>query len=61
MATIALHTGFRISEVYNLQWKDVDFDKNTISVIPKHDFTPKDNEFRTVPLNQYLKLPKEFI
>ncbi|MCA6071146.1 MAG: tyrosine-type recombinase/integrase [Endomicrobium sp.] len=26
-----------------------------MSVIPKHDFTPKDNEFRTTPLNQYLK------
>ncbi|MDR2427221.1 MAG: tyrosine-type recombinase/integrase [Endomicrobium sp.] len=55
MIIIALYTGFRISEVYYLQWQDVDFDKNLISVNPKHDFTPKDYEFRSIPINANLK------
>jgi site-specific recombinase XerD len=55
MAVIGLYTGFRISEVYNLQWKDINFENNTISVMPKHNFTPKDNEFRSIPLNIKLK------
>jgi len=55
MIMIALYTGFRISEVLNLQWSDVDFTKNLISVNPKHDFTPKDYEFRAIPINAQLK------
>ncbi|MCL1971861.1 MAG: site-specific integrase [Endomicrobia bacterium] len=55
MITIALYTGFRIGEVYNLQWQDVDFIKNLISVAPKHNWTPKDYEFRSIPMNASLK------
>ncbi|MDR3275424.1 MAG: tyrosine-type recombinase/integrase [Endomicrobium sp.] len=55
MAVIGLYTGFRISEVYNLQWKDINFESNAVSVTPKHNFTPKDNEFRSIPLNIKLK------
>jgi site-specific recombinase XerD len=55
MITIALYTGFRLAEICSLQWQDIDFISDTISVNPKHGFTPKSNEFRTIPLNQYLK------
>jgi site-specific recombinase XerD len=56
MVEIAINAGLRISEVYNLQWKDVNFDKEapTISVVPKHNFIPKDYESRTIPLNANL-------
>lgn len=55
MMVIALYTGFRISEVYHLHWQDIDFDKNFISVTPKQDFTPKDYEFRSIPINSHLR------
>ena len=50
MIEVGLYTGFRIGEVYALQWQDVDFAKNTISIMPKHNWTPKDYEFRTISL-----------
>lgn len=52
---IALYTGFHFSEVLNLQWKDTDFTKEIVSINPKHNFTPKNYEFRTIPLNKELK------
>lgn len=55
MIMIGIYTGFRISEVFNLQWKDINFEAETISVNPKHNFTPKSYEFRTIPLNKILK------
>jgi integrase len=55
MFMIALYTGFRFSEVLNLQWQDIDLINNSISVNPKHNFTPKDYEFRAIPLNKELK------
>ncbi|MDR3306983.1 MAG: site-specific integrase [Endomicrobium sp.] len=55
MIMISLYTGFRLSEVFNLQVQDIDFSKDTISVNPKHGFTPKNYEFRTIPLNKELK------
>jgi integrase len=55
MIIIALYTGFRIGEIFNLQWQDVDFIKNFISVVPKHNWTPKDYEFRSIPINAKLK------
>jgi site-specific recombinase XerD len=55
MVMIALYTGFRISEVYNLQWQDINFEDNKISVVPRASFTPKDHEFRSLPLNSKLK------
>ncbi|MDR3112989.1 MAG: site-specific integrase [Endomicrobium sp.] len=55
MIIISLYTGFRISEVFNLQWKDIDLEKNLISVSPKHNWTPKNYEFRAIPINAQLK------
>ncbi|MDR2812072.1 MAG: tyrosine-type recombinase/integrase, partial [Endomicrobium sp.] len=55
MIMISLYTGFRLSEVFNLQFQDIDFNKDTISVNPKHGFIPKNYEFRTIPLNKELR------
>ncbi len=55
MIMIALYTGFRIGEIFNLQWQDVDFIKNDIRVSPKHNWTPKDYEFRSIPIHPTLK------
>jgi site-specific recombinase XerD len=55
MIIIALYTGFRLAEIAALQWSDVDFVSEIISCNPKHGFTPKSNEFRTIPLNEHLR------
>lgn len=45
-------TGFRMQEGMYLEWKDVDFTHNTVSVRskPALGFEPKDSEERSVPL-----------
>ena len=37
----AIHTGMRKSELFNLQWSDVDFDKREINIQPKDDWHTK--------------------
>jgi integrase len=45
MIMISLYTCFRLSEIFNLQVQDIDFNKDTISVNPKHGFIPKNYKF----------------
>lgn len=46
---IAFHTGMRMGEIRNLKWKDIDFKNRIISAD-----TTKNNERRTIPINQTL-------
>jgi integrase len=42
----ALNTGRRVGELFNLQWSDVDLEKNILNV-----FAPKTGKTRPVPIN----------
>jgi integrase len=43
----------RKSELENLEWRDVDFDRRKIKIAVKDDWTPKTNE-REIPVNDGL-------
>jgi len=45
--TIALHTGLRRGEIFNLEWRDLDFDRETIEVRES-----KSGKKRLVPMNR---------
>ncbi len=48
-----LNTGMRKSELENLEWSDVDFDRKKIKIVVKDDWSPKTNE-REIPINDGL-------
>ena len=48
-----LNTGMRKSELENLEWSDVDFNRRKIKIAVKDDWTPKTNE-REIPINDGL-------
>jgi len=48
-----LNSGMRKSELENLEWRDVDFDRRKIKIAVKDDWTPKTNE-REIPVNDGL-------
>jgi len=54
--TLAYCCGLRISEILNLTWPDIDFEKNLLRVVGKCgckgtvDWSPKDKDLRVVPL-----------
>jgi site-specific recombinase XerD len=48
-----LSTGMRKSELENLEWPDVDFDRRKIKIVVKDDWSPKTNE-REIPVNDGL-------
>ncbi len=48
-----LSTGMRKSELENLEWADVDFDRKKIKIVVKDDWSPKTNE-REIPINDGL-------
>jgi integrase len=51
-----LYTGFRFNELASLRWKDIDFEKDLISVCERPGFTAKThNAYRTIPLADALK------
>lgn len=50
-----LYTGMRRNELFNLDWQDIDFARDIITVRNKDDFTTKSKNFRTIPLNNALK------
>jgi integrase len=61
----ALNTGMRLSELLNLEWKDIDFKNRIIRVDNKLDHHTKNYEPRSVPMNSCLysvlqKIPRHF-
>jgi site-specific recombinase XerD len=48
-----LNTGMRKSELLNLTWDDVDFERRKVKIIEKADWSPKTNE-RQIPINEGL-------
>lgn len=51
----ALYTGMRRNELFNLEWKDIDFNRNVVTIRNKEGFTTKSKKFRTIPLHDTLK------
>lgn len=51
----AIGEGMRRREVFNLDWPDIDFDRNTITIVNKPGFTIKTKKFRTIPLAKNVK------
>jgi site-specific recombinase XerD len=45
------NTGCRVSEIVNLKWSDIDFDKEIIT-IGSSDFTTKSKKQRIIPMNR---------
>lgn len=50
MIRVAVGTGLRRGELLNLQWGDVDLDKEQLMVRHREDFAPKNGQERVVPL-----------
>ena len=50
--TVAGNTGMRLSELLNLKWSSVSFDKKQIGVVNTEDFTTKSGKSRIVPMNE---------
>ncbi len=56
MIALGYCCGLRLSEVLNLTWSDVDFERNQVRIVRKigserqDAWTPKDKDMRTVPL-----------
>ena len=48
-----LNTGMRKSELENLEWADIDFNRRKIKIRAKDDWSPKTNE-REIPINEGL-------
>jgi len=53
--TTYLLTGMRRGELENLEWRDIDFKRNLITVRVRQDFQPKGREARGIPLHPDLK------
>jgi integrase len=51
---ILLHTGLRKSELANLEWDDVDFERKVIKVTAKDGWCPKGKRDREIPMNDEL-------
>ncbi|MFH1310460.1 MAG: tyrosine-type recombinase/integrase [Candidatus Omnitrophota bacterium] len=49
-----LSTGLRKSELENLEWRDIDFDRKKLKIVAKDDWAPKTNE-REIPINENLQ------
>ncbi|GEM_PF-5729311 len=54
---ISLHTGFRLNEVINLEWKNIDFEKGTIELYNKEEiqFKTKSRKPRTIVIDSDFK------
>ena len=50
----ALQTDMRRSEIFNLEWSDLDFRNRTITVNNKEDWHTKNYEPRTIPMTNFL-------
>ena len=47
-------TGFRLSELTNFRWEDIDWNRKIITIQSHDDFQPKDYQIRTVPIREEL-------
>lgn len=47
-------TGFRLSELTNLRWENINWKRKTLTVQAVDDFQPKDHQIRTIPLHDEL-------
>ncbi len=50
-----LYTGMRIEEIYGLEWQDIDFKENSITVKRGGTIITKSKKERTIPLPEKLK------
>ncbi len=48
----ALHTGCRLSEILNIQIKDINYDENFITIRNKADFKTKTGKIRQIPISE---------
>jgi site-specific recombinase XerD len=55
IAKFGLNSGFRLNEILNLQWNDIDFSNETITIRNKATFRTKSGKIRVVPLTNKLK------
>ena len=55
---MAVHTGLRKSELLNLKWSDIDFERQTVTVQAKDDWHTKNYKSRTIHVNSGLKVPR---
>lgn len=55
LVATAIYTGMRKSELFNLEWQDIDFAAGTITVRNKEGFTTKSKRFRTIPIHPALR------
>jgi integrase len=51
----AIHTGMRRSELFRLEWEDVDFERGYIVVTNKHDAHTKNYQIREIPMTAALE------
>ena len=51
---VAIYTGMRQAEIYNLRWCDIDFDKRIIKIQNSEYFTTKNERIRFIPMNDEL-------
>ena len=51
-----VYTGMRPAELFNLEWTDIDFTRNQITIRNKEGFTIKSKKFRIIPLHEHLKI-----
>lgn len=50
-----IYTGMRPSEIFNLEWQDIDFAHNQVTVKNKESFIIKTKKFRVIPLHDRLR------
>lgn len=55
MMVCALTTGMRKSELCNLQWDDIDFDANAVTIRSKDDWKTKNRDYRTLEMTEVLR------
>ena len=52
IVVMALNTGMRRGEIFNLQWKDIDFKNNLLWI---HSGMQKNDELSSIPINQTVR------
>lgn len=51
---VALNTDCRLDEILNLQWRDINFDDNIITISNKENFSTKTGKIRYIPISTFL-------